>query len=63
MLKALRDGPVRLSALTAMYRGARDTIKQLRKELPPNYRIVGRYEKFNTKFGIVRDFVYRLEKS
>jgi hypothetical protein len=62
ILSDLRDGPQRASVLKQRYGPAmRHTITLLRRELPPGYSIKGKWTSIRTKFGVIVDYIYRLE--
>ena len=63
ILSDLRDGPQRASVLRRRYGLAMNhTISVLNRELPPGYQIKGRWMQIPTKFGVIVDYVYRLER-
>lgn len=61
ILAELRAGPQRAGLLRIRFgRGMQDTIKLLRRELPPGWSICGAWKVYQTKFGAVKDLEYRL---
>ncbi len=63
ILSLLLDGPQRSSLLKRRFGlGVHHTISLLRLELPQGYRINGRWQSIETKFGVIVDYVYHLTR-